>query len=156
MCYMKITINSIEDTERLAQTIATLVTRGDVLLLHGDLGAGKTTFSQFFGKALGIEQKITSPTFNIIKSYEGKLLFHHMDCYRLEGAEDDLGFDEYFYGDGVTIVEWPEMIEEFLPEDYIELNLKYIEDSKREIEIQAMGSRGNRLKEQIIDEVTAY
>ncbi len=153
---MKITINSIEDTERLAQTIATLVTRGDVLLLHGDLGAGKTTFSQFFGKALGIEQKITSPTFNIIKSYEGKLLFHHMDCYRLEGAEDDLGFDEYFYGDGVTIVEWPEMIEEFLPEDYIELNLKYIEDSKREIEIQAMGSRGNRLKEQIIDEVTAY
>ncbi|QYA32625.1 tRNA (adenosine(37)-N6)-threonylcarbamoyltransferase complex ATPase subunit type 1 TsaE [Macrococcus psychrotolerans] len=153
---MKITINSIEDTERLAQTIATLVTRGDVLLLHGDLGAGKTTFSQFFGKALGIEQKITSPTFNIIKSYEGKLPFHHMDCYRLEGAEDDLGFDEYFYGDGVTIVEWPEMIEEFLPEDYIELNLKYIEDSKREIEIQAMGSRGNRLKEQIIDEVTAY
>ena len=153
---MKITINSIEDTERLAQTIVTLVTRGDVLLLHGDLGAGKTTFSQFFGKALGIEQKITSPTFNIIKSYEGKLPFHHMDCYRLEGAEDDLGFDEYFYGDGVTIVEWPEMIEEFLPEDYIELNLKYIEDSKREIEIQAMGSRGNRLKEQIIDEVTAY
>lgn len=153
---MKITINSIEDTERLAQTIATLVTHGDVLLLHGDLGAGKTTFSQFFGKALGIEQKITSPTFNIIKSYEGKLPFHHMDCYRLEGAEDDLGFDEYFYGDGVTIVEWPEMIEEFLPEDYIELNLKYIEDSKREIEIQAMGSRGNRLKEQIIDEVTAY
>lgn len=153
---MKITINSIEDTERLAQTIATLVTRGDVLLLHGDLGAGKTTFSQFFGKALGIERKITSPTFNIIKSYEGKLPFHHMDCYRLEGAEDDLGFDEYFYGDGVTIVEWPEMIEEFLPEDYIELNLKYIEDSKREIEIQAMGSRGNRLKEQIIDEVTAY
>lgn len=153
---MKITINSIEDTERLAQTIATLVTRGDVLLLHGDLGAGKTTFSQFFGKALGIEQKITSPTFNIIKSYEGKLPFHHMDCYRLEGAEDDLGFDEYFYGDGVTIVEWPEMIEAFLPEDYIELNLKYIEDSKREIEIQAMGSRGNRLKEQIIDEVTAY
>ncbi|WP_420493978.1 tRNA (adenosine(37)-N6)-threonylcarbamoyltransferase complex ATPase subunit type 1 TsaE [Macrococcus psychrotolerans] len=153
---MKITINSIEDTERLAQTIAMLVTRGDVLLLHGDLGAGKTTFSQFFGKALGIEQKITSPTFNIIKSYEGKLPFHHMDCYRLEGAEDDLGFDEYFYGDGVTIVEWPEMIEEFLPEDYIELNLKYIEDSKREIEIQAMGSRGNRLKEQIIDEVTAY
>lgn len=153
---MKITINSIEDTERLAQAIATLVTRGDVLLLHGDLGAGKTTFSQFFGKALGIEQKITSPTFNIIKSYEGKLPFHHMDCYRLEGAEDDLGFDEYFYGDGVTIVEWPEMIEEFLPEDYIELNLKYIEDSKREIEIQAMGSRGNRLKEQIIDEVTAY
>lgn len=153
---MKIMINSIEDTERLAQTIATLVTHGDVLLLHGDLGAGKTTFSQFFGKALGIEQKITSPTFNIIKSYEGKLPFHHMDCYRLEGAEDDLGFDEYFYGDGVTIVEWPEMIEDFLPEDYIELNLKYIEDAKREIEIQAMGSRGNRLKEQIIDEVTAY
>lgn len=156
MCYMKITINSIEDTERLAQTIATLVTHGDVLLLHGDLGAGKTTFSQFFGKALGIEQKITSPTFNIIKSYEGKLPFHHMDCYRLEGAEDDLGFDEYFYGDGVTIVEWPEMIEAFLPEDYIDLNIKYIDDSAREIEIQAMGSRGNRLKEQIIDEVTAY
>lgn len=153
---MKITINSIEDTERLAQTIATLVTHGDVLLLHGDLGAGKTTFSQFFGKALGIEQKITSPTFNIIKSYEGKLPFHHMDCYRLEGAEDDLGFDEYFYGDGVTIVEWPEMIEAFLPEDYIDLNIKYIDDSAREIEIQAMGSRGNRLKEQIIDEVTAY
>lgn len=153
---MIININGIEDTKQLAEKIAMYVVPGTVILLNGDLGAGKTTFSQFFGSALGVAQNITSPTFNIIKSYDGRMPFHHMDCYRLEGAEDDLGFDEYFYGDGVTIVEWPEMIEEFLPESYLTLQIKRVDEMSREVTLNAIGAEANKLKEQIVNEITAH
>ncbi|WP_420907994.1 tRNA (adenosine(37)-N6)-threonylcarbamoyltransferase complex ATPase subunit type 1 TsaE [Macrococcus armenti] len=151
-----ININGIEDTKQLAEKIAKYVMPGTVILLNGDLGAGKTTFSQFFGSALGVTQNITSPTFNIIKSYDGRMPFHHMDCYRLEGAEDDLGFDEYFYGDGVTIVEWPEMIEDFLPESYLTLQIKRVDEMSREVTLNAIGAEANKLKEQIENEITAH
>lgn len=153
---MIININGIEDTKQLAEKIAKYVVPGTVILLNGDLGAGKTTFSQFFGSALGVTQNITSPTFNIIKSYDGRIPFHHMDCYRLEGAEDDLGFDEYFYGDGVTIVEWPEMIEDFLPESYLTLQIKRVDEMSREVTLNAIGAEANKLKEQIVNEITAH
>ncbi|UBH15125.1 tRNA (adenosine(37)-N6)-threonylcarbamoyltransferase complex ATPase subunit type 1 TsaE [Macrococcus armenti] len=153
---MIININGIEDTKQLAEKIAKYVMPGTVILLNGDLGAGKTTFSQFFGSALGVTQNITSPTFNIIKSYDGRMPFHHMDCYRLEGAEDDLGFDEYFYGDGVTIVEWPEMIEDFLPESYLTLQIKRVDEMSREVTLNAIGAEANKLKEQIENEITAH
>lgn len=153
---MIININGIEDTKQLAEKIAMYVVPGTVILLNGDLGVGKTTFSQFFGSALGVAQNITSPTFNIIKSYDGRMPFHHMDCYRLEGAEDDLGFDEYFYGDGVTIVEWPEMIEEFLPESYLTLQIKRVDEMSREVTLNAIGAEANKLKEQIVNEITAH
>ncbi|UBH12875.1 tRNA (adenosine(37)-N6)-threonylcarbamoyltransferase complex ATPase subunit type 1 TsaE [Macrococcus armenti] len=153
---MIININGIEDTKQLAEKIAMYVVPGTVILLNGDLGAGKTTFSQFFGSALGVTQNITSPTFNIIKSYDGRMPFHHMDCYRLEGAEDDLGFDEYFYGDGVTIVEWPEMIEDFLPESYLTLQIKRVDEMSREVTLNAIGAEANKLKEQIVNEITAH
>lgn len=153
---MIININGIEDTKQLAEIIAKFVVPGTVILLNGDLGAGKTTFSQFFGSALGVTQNITSPTFNIIKSYDGRMPFHHMDCYRLEGAEDDLGFDEYFYGDGVTIIEWPEMIEDFLPENYLTLQIKRVDEMSREVTLNAIGAEANKLKEQIVNEITAH
>ncbi|WP_420908217.1 tRNA (adenosine(37)-N6)-threonylcarbamoyltransferase complex ATPase subunit type 1 TsaE [Macrococcus armenti] len=151
-----ININGIEDTKQLSEKIAKYVVPGTVILLNGDLGAGKTTFSQFFGSALGVTQNITSPTFNIIKSYDGRMPFHHMDCYRLEGAEDDLGFDEYFYGDGVSIVEWPEMIEDFLPESYLTLQIKRVDEMSREVILNAIGAEANKLKEQIENEITAH
>lgn len=153
---MIININGIEDTKQLAEIIAKFVVPGTVILLNGDLGAGKTTFSQFFGSALGVTQNITSPTFNIIKSYDGRMPFHHMDCYRLEGVEDDLGFDEYFYGDGVTIIEWPEMIEDFLPENYLTLQIKRVDEMSREVTLNAIGAEANKLKEQIVNEITAH
>lgn len=153
---MELLINSIEETQKLATTIAQFSKPQTVILLKGDLGVGKTTFSQFFGASLGVKEIISSPTFNIIKSYNGRLPFHHMDCYRLEGAEDDLGFDDYFYGDGVTLVEWPQMIEDFLPEDYLTIEIERIDETRRLFIFNSHGEGSNKIKEQITHEIATY
>jgi len=138
---MHIIIDSLEDMKKLASNLADQVQANDVYLLKGDLGVGKTTFSQFFGQALGVTRTINSPTFNIIKSYQGRLPFHHMDCYRLEDAEEDLGFDDYFYGEGVTLIEWPQMIDEFLPESYMTIEISRVSETTREVILTATGKR---------------
>ncbi|GGB11214.1 tRNA (adenosine(37)-N6)-threonylcarbamoyltransferase complex ATPase subunit type 1 TsaE [Macrococcus hajekii] len=147
---MKITINALQEMEELAQKLAINAEPNDVILLKGDLGAGKTTFSQFFGKALGVERNINSPTFNIIKSYQGRLPFHHMDCYRLEEDGEDLGFDDYFYGEGVTLIEWPQMIEDFLPDTYLVIDISYVSPTSREVTLEANGIRYERVLEELV------
>src|SRR5699024_5529025 len=102
----KIHINSLSETQALAHRLALLVSSGDVITLEGQLGVGKTTFTKALAEGLGIKDHITSPTFTIIKEYEGVIPLYHMDAYRLEDSEEDIGFDEYFYGDGVTVIEW--------------------------------------------------
>src|SRR5699024_8969049 len=103
---LEVDINNIEETEQLAEKLATLISGGTVILLAGNLGAGKTTFTQFVGSALGVRRRMSSPTFNIIKSYNaGNFIVHHMDCYRLENSDEDLGFDEYFNEHDVSIIE---------------------------------------------------
>lgn len=87
---------SPEETFRLAESLAKKLDAGDVLLLEGDLGAGKTTFTKGIAKGLGVERTINSPTFTIIKEYKGRIPFYHMDVYRVSDPEEDLGFDEYF------------------------------------------------------------
>lgn len=149
---MIIQVDSIEKTQQIAERLAQLVTENDIILLNGDLGAGKTTFSQFFGKALGVKRTINSPTFNIIKSYKGRLPFHHMDCYRLENSDEDLGFDEYFNDNGVTIIEWSEYIKEYLPNERLEINIKYKEAGKRVFEIISKGEHYKQIKEVLNDD----
>lgn len=155
---MNITIKNINEMDNLARFLAYRAVPNDVLLLNGDLGAGKTTFSQFFGKALGVKRKINSPTFNIIKSYTGRLTLHHMDCYRLKEAEEDLGFDEYFFDEGVTLLEWPEMIDEFLPDDYLEITIKVDTSNtmQRNVKLRAKGTRYEKLLEELKHEITSY
>ncbi len=127
---ISINVNSIEQTEKIAETFADHIGSNDVLLLRGDLGAGKTTFTQLMGRALGVKRRMTSPTFNIIKSYHTEdLTIHHMDCYRLEYSDEDLGFDEYF-GNGIVIVEWPDFIEEYLPEAFINITITHNGDGR--------------------------
>ncbi|MFD0869551.1 MULTISPECIES: tRNA (adenosine(37)-N6)-threonylcarbamoyltransferase complex ATPase subunit type 1 TsaE [Paenibacillus] len=115
-----------QDTSRLAEALAPMMTPGTVLALDGDLGAGKTTFSQALARALGVADVVNSPTFTIIKEYSGESLpFYHMDVYRITEEEaDELGLDEYFYGDGVTVVEWASRIPDLLPEERLTI---YIE-----------------------------
>lgn len=128
---LNIKLNTLEETEKIAEVMAEKISRGAVITLKGGLGAGKTTFSQFFGRALGVSRRITSPTFNIIKSYPlDGYTFHHMDCYRLEYSEEDLGFDEYFNNDDISIIEWPDFIEEFLPDQFLEITIK-VENGER-------------------------
>ena len=130
------------DTERLASLLADWSEPGTVLALDGDLGAGKTRFSQAFARALGVKGVVNSPTFTIIKEYEGRMPFYHMDVYRLSPAEaDELGLDDYFYGEGATIVEWASLIGELLPPERLELRIEHLGGSGRRFALAGTGPR---------------
>ncbi|SEN39703.1 tRNA (adenosine(37)-N6)-threonylcarbamoyltransferase complex ATPase subunit type 1 TsaE [Lihuaxuella thermophila] len=133
------------ETRELARRIARLLDRGAVLALEGDLGAGKTTFAQGMAEELGIEQPVDSPTFTIVKEYEGKLPFYHMDVYRVDSPEEELGLEEYFYGEGICLVEWASRIEPILPEDTLWFHLKVEPNGTRRILITSTHSRAIRL-----------
>ncbi len=120
-----------EQTRELAAAIAQLVKSGDVVLLAGELGAGKTCFTQGFGRALGIEETITSPTFTIMRPYEGRLRLLHADVYRLEHLQEivDLGIGELVDDDAVAVIEWGDMAEPVLPADFLEVRITYDDDA---------------------------
>ena len=126
----QIVSNSAEETELIGERLASLLEAGDVLTLEGELGAGKTTFTKGIAKGLGIKRTVNSPTFTIVKEYEGRLPLYHMDVYRLEYSDEDIGFDEYFNGDGVSVVEWAQFIEDYLPIDRLDIRIKYNGDSR--------------------------
>jgi tRNA threonylcarbamoyladenosine biosynthesis protein TsaE len=141
--------NSAEDTAQLAEKLAKLLKSGDVIALEGDLGAGKTTFTKGLAKGLEINRTVNSPTFTIIKEYHGRLPLYHMDVYRVESAFEDLGFDEYFEGDGVTVVEWAHLIEEQLPAERLTILLYHEEDDNRSIVLDPKGKRYEQLCKEI-------
>ncbi|EQB34828.1 hypothetical protein M948_20850 [Virgibacillus sp. CM-4] len=136
----KMTTTTEEETMHLAQKLAILLKPGDVVTLEGDLGAGKTTFTKGIATGLCVKRNVTSPTFTIIKEYEGELPLYHMDVYRLENSDEDIGFDEYFNGEGISIVEWPQFIIDFLPEERLDIHISYVNDQSRQIQLQARGS----------------
>lgn len=146
-----IVCNNTKETEKFGLALGSKLKGSDVICLNGDLGAGKTTLTKSIGKGMGIDDYITSPTFNIINEYYSDLNLYHFDTYRLENIDDVeyLGFDEYFYSDGVCIIEWADRIKEFLPDQYLELNIKKIDDDKREIELVAFGDRPAEILEEI-------
>ena len=146
---MKLILHSLDDTKQLAQKIAAQIQPGMLLTLSGDLGAGKTTFTKYLGSALGIKKTINSPTFTILKVYKGKLPLYHIDAYRMEGISQDLGFDEYYEGDGLCIIEWPNFIDEQLPKERLELELNRIDDQQREVTLNAKGKQYEQLLEDI-------
>ena len=129
-----------EETIALGEKLGKLLNRGDVVALKGDLAGGKTTFTKGIGKALEVRQVINSPTFTILKIYKGKEVLYHIDAYRLENNEYDLGIDEY-EDEGITIIEWPEYYKNYLPEEYLEVNFTYIDDESRQIVFTAHGQK---------------
>lgn len=150
-----INIKNLDEMGHFAKTLAKQLKVKDVILLNGDLGAGKTTLTQFIGKSLGIQRNINSPTFNIIKSYQGTdVKLHHMDCYRLEGTDEDLGFDEYFEDNAVIIIEWSEFIAEFLPAEYITIEIHAISEHERTITLEACGAHYQEIKEAVERELS--
>ena len=121
-----------EETIALAENIESEHFPGMVICLNGELGSGKTVFTKAFASALGIDDDVTSPTFNIIKEYpNGELPLYHMDVYRIEGNAKELGLDDYFYGDGVTIIEWADMISEYLPKERLDITIKVTGEDTR-------------------------
>lgn len=133
--------SSLADTVRFAEALGANLEAGSVLALDGDLGAGKTRLSQALAQFLAIPSIVNSPTFTIIKEYEGgKLPLYHMDVYRITLEEaDELGLDEYFYGDGVTIVEWASRIEPILPQDRLSIYIHDLGGEDRRFELRPSG-----------------
>lgn len=143
----QITTNNEDETKQLAFVLGKLLRRGDVLTLEGDLGAGKTTFTKGIAKGLGIKRNVTSPTFTILKQYEGTMPLYHIDAYRLEHSEEDIGFDEFIYGDGVTIIEWPMFIREYLPENIMKITIQFVEETKRTIKLELDTEREEQVQQ---------
>ena len=135
------TLTSHEDTFNLGKKIGQRVTSGDIILLEGDLGAGKTTFTQGLAQGMGIKEVVNSPTFVIVNEFlTGKIPLYHMDLYRMEDENQlyDIGFEEFIFGNGVSVIEWPEIAMDFLPHDYTRLVIERDTDG-RHIDIVTMG-----------------
>jgi tRNA threonylcarbamoyladenosine biosynthesis protein TsaE len=135
--------SSVAETREVAAAIAELARPGDLLLLVGELGAGKTAFAQGFGAALGVREPITSPTFTLARQYRGRLELNHLDVYRLEQLDEvlDLGLAELLDAPSVTLIEWGDTIVPALPADFLEVRLSYgDEDDARRITVRPVGS----------------
>ncbi len=144
MAYIK-QVKSLEETEQFGQRLGSLVQAQDVITLEGDLGAGKTTFTKSFAKGLGVSRNVNSPTFTILKQYEGRLPFNHLDVYRLADSEEDLGWDELFYGDAVSVIEWASLIQHELPNERLEIKVFYEDEFARRFECTPLGKRYEQL-----------
>ena len=128
----KITTHSEEETMEIAQNLESEKFPGMVICLNGELGSGKTVFVKGFAVGLGITETITSPTFNIVKEYlDGEAPLYHMDVYRLENGEDNIGLNDYFNGNGVSIIEWSDLITDKLPEEYLDVLFLVIDENTR-------------------------
>jgi tRNA threonylcarbamoyladenosine biosynthesis protein TsaE len=147
--YREIIIENIEEMNRFALKLSKEVFAGFVLCLEGDLGAGKTTFTKYFGKGVGFTDNINSPTFTIMKIYEGDLNLYHMDVYRLNGIGADYDLEEYIYGDGICVIEWYKNIIDSLPDEKLIIEIEIIGETKRLLKIE-----GNGRYEEIVEKIS--
>lgn len=147
---LELKLKDINDTEKLAKLLAEIENKKMILTLNGNLAAGKTTLTKFLAKHLGVKDNVNSPTFNILKEYEtinGYL--YHIDAYRLENSEEDLGFEEIFYEDNICVIEWAEFIDEFLPRERLIISLENINENERKVVIESVGDFYNNIEKEI-------
>ena len=143
-------LDNDKETREIGFKLGKLLKPGSIVCLIGDLGAGKTTMTQSLAEALEVEDYITSPTFTIVNEYEGKMPLYHFDVYRIGCSEEmyDIGFDEYINGEGVCIIEWANIIEDILPDDYLKIELKY-KDIGREMTLIHYGEEYEKIVEEL-------
>ncbi|MBP3920960.1 MAG: tRNA (adenosine(37)-N6)-threonylcarbamoyltransferase complex ATPase subunit type 1 TsaE [Bacilli bacterium] len=146
----KFTSNCEEDTIELAENLESEKFPNLVICLDGELGTGKTIFTKGFANALGITETVTSPTFTIIKEYNGELPLYHMDVYRIDDTSCDIGIEEYFEKGGVCIIEWSENIKSILPKNYLHIKFKALGENKRLLIINAYGKKYEELCEAVL------
>ncbi len=149
---MKLLSNSPEDTVSIGCKLGKIIEPGMVICLQGDLGAGKTHFAKGVALGVGVEDHVTSPTFTLINEYEGRLPFYHIDAYRLEDEEEayELGIEEYLYGMGVTLIEWPERLGGLIPTERLTVIISLGEnDDSRVMKLEANGQAYLRLIEEL-------
>lgn len=147
----KITCRSEEETMEVAENIESEKFPGMVICLDGELGSGKTVFVKGFAKALGINEVITSPTFSLVKEYlNGEMPLYHMDVYRLDDNNKDFGFNDYLNMNGVCIIEWPEMIQDMLPEERLDVKIKVLDEDTRVLIFTPHGKKYEDLCEAVL------
>ena len=148
---VKIYLENEEQTREIGAKLGKLLTPKSVICLVGDLGAGKTTMTQSLAQSLEVDDYITSPTFTIVNEYEGKMPLYHFDVYRIGSSDEmyDIGFDEYINGDGVCIIEWANLIEDILPDEYLYIEMNYKEIGREMI----LTPKGEKYEE-IVKELT--
>lgn len=136
-----VTIKEEKDLIEFGRQLASYLFPNAIITLTGDLSAGKTTFTKGIGKGLGINRVINSPTFTILKVYQGNLPLYHFDAYRLEDNDNELGFEEIFENNGVCVVEWPEFIKDILPNERLDITIKVNEDNSRTLIFNPIGNK---------------
>lgn len=136
-----ITFQTEKEMIDFGERLSKLMFPNFILTLEGDLGAGKTTFTKGIGKGLGVKKVINSPTFTIVKIYHGILPLYHFDAYRLEGQDEELGFEEMFEDDAVCVVEWPQFIQNILPNERLNIYIQKNDDETRTFSFQAKGKK---------------
>lgn len=146
----KITTKNEFETIELAQNFESEKFPNMILCLDGEMGSGKTVFTKGIANALGITENITSPTFTIIKEYEGELPLYHMDVYRLDGNTDGIGIEEYFTKGGVVVIEWASTIKDILPEERLDIKFKVVDETKRLIILNPHGKKYEDLCEAVL------
>lgn len=139
-----------EELISIGQNIGSLLNSGDIIVLSGDLGAGKTTLTKGIAKGLNISQMIKSPTYTIVREYEGRLPLYHLDVYRIGDDPDSIDLDDFLYGDGVTIIEWGELLDEDLLGDYLLISIAHNGDG-RQLTFEAFGPRSQEIQEAILN-----
>lgn len=144
-----INIKNLDETIAFGHRLGQLLHKNMLITLSGDLGAGKTTFTKGIGQALGVKRVINSPTFTILKQYQGNLHLSHFDAYRLEGQDCELGFEEIFNSDDVCVVEWAEFIEDILPTERLDIEIKRIDDQQRIFILRPIGQKYEALVKEL-------
>lgn len=146
----KITTRNEFETIEIAQNFESEKFPNMIICLNGELGSGKTVFTKGIANALGIDESITSPTFNIIKEYDGELPLYHMDVYRLDGDITGIGIEEYFTKGGVVVIEWADSIKEFLPKERLDIKFKILDENKRVLIMEPHGKQYEELCEAVL------
>ena len=145
---LKLTTKSVEETSKIGEQLGELLNKGNIVCLSGDLGAGKTAFTKGIAKGLGVEDYVTSPTYTIINEYEGRLPLYHFDVYRLNNVEEmyELGYEEYFFGDGVVVLEWADIVRDIIPGERLWITILNTKgDNSREIIMEPTGEAYDKI-----------
>ena len=147
---LELTSHGPGETQQLGGIIGKLAQAGDIVLLSGPLGAGKTCLAQGIARGLGVKEATASPSYVILREFAGRLPLYHMDLYRLEFNEiGELGLDDYLYGSGVCVIEWAEKGMPLMPAEHLLLNLAYAGEERRSIEIASVGTRYEKLAQEL-------
>lgn len=150
---MKMIINNLDEMNSFATKLGNNINNKMIILLTGDLGAGKTTFTKALAKGLGVTEIVNSPTFTILKEYHsGRIPLYHFDAYRLEDGYEDLGFSQYIEENALSVIEWPIYMMEDIPSEYLKIEIKTIDENKRELELIPIGIEYEKFVEEVCNE----